>query len=165
MSSMRSASSITSRFAAVEQDLAAPEQVHQAARRGDQHVDALFERLDLVAHLNAADQQRHRELVYLPYFSKFSDTCAASSRVGSRISERGIRARLRPWARMSIIGSTKPAVLPVPVWAMPIRSLAHQDRRDRAALDRRRLGIAAVLHGAEQLVRKAEVGKSHAKSG
>ena len=34
-----------------------------------------------------------------------------------------MRARLRPCANMSIIGSTKLAVLPVPVWAMPIRSL------------------------------------------
>ncbi len=59
---------------------------------------------------------------FLPYFSKFSATCMASSRVGSRISERGMRARRRPLARMSIIGSTKLAVLPVPVWAMAIRS-------------------------------------------
>ena len=59
---------------------------------------------------------------FLPYFSKFSATWAASSRVGSRISERGIIARRRPWARMSIIGSTKEAVLPVPVWAMPMMS-------------------------------------------
>ena len=34
-----------------------------------------------------------------------------------------MRARLRPLPRMSIIGSTKAAVLPVPVWAMPMRSL------------------------------------------
>ena len=52
---------------------------------------------------------------FLPYFSKFSATCAASSRVGSRISERGISARRRPEANTSIIGSTKLAVLPVPV--------------------------------------------------
>ena len=45
--------------AAVEQDLAPFEQVHQATRRGDQHVDALFQRLDLIPHLHAADQQRH----------------------------------------------------------------------------------------------------------
>ncbi len=57
-----------------------------------------------------------------PYFSKFSATCAANSRVGSRMRLRGIRARLRPWARMSIIGSTKLAVLPVPVCAMPTMS-------------------------------------------
>ena len=38
------------------------------------------------------------------------------------MSERGMRARLRPWARISIMGSTKLAVLPVPVWAMPMMS-------------------------------------------
>ena len=59
---------------------------------------------------------------FLPYFSKFSATCAANSRVGSRMRLRGISARRRPWARMSIIGSTKLAVLPVPVWAMPMIS-------------------------------------------
>ncbi len=61
-------------------------------------------------------------LWYLPYLTKFSLTCCASSRVGSRISDRGIRARLRPWLRMSIIGRTKDAVLPVPVWATPMMS-------------------------------------------
>jgi hypothetical protein len=54
----------------------------------------------------------------LPYFSKLVATWSASSRVGSRISERGIRAFARPWARMSIIGSVKAAVLPVPVCAV-----------------------------------------------
>ncbi len=61
-------------------------------------------------------------LWYLPYFSKFSATCAASSRVGQRISERGMRARARPLASMWIIGSVKPAVFPVPVCAMPSTS-------------------------------------------
>jgi hypothetical protein len=41
MSSIRSASSITSSEQPEQQDLAAAEQVHQPARRGDQHVDAL----------------------------------------------------------------------------------------------------------------------------
>ena len=68
MSSIRSASSITSKLQSVEHDLAALEQVHQASRRRDQDVDALFQRLDLVAHLNAADQQRHRERVVLAVF-------------------------------------------------------------------------------------------------
>ena len=48
-----------------EQDLAAFEQVHQPARRRDQYVDAFVERLDLIAHLHAADQQRHLEVVVL----------------------------------------------------------------------------------------------------
>jgi hypothetical protein len=46
----------------------------------------------------------------------------ASSRVGLRISERGIRALARPEARRSIIGRTNAAVLPVPVCAIPRRS-------------------------------------------
>ncbi len=58
-------------------------------------------------------------LWYFPYFSKFSATCMASSRVGSIISERGMRALARPLARISIIGSVKDAVLPVPVCATP----------------------------------------------
>src|SRR3546814_2577945 len=37
--------------------------LHQPARRRDEHIDAPFERLDLIAHLNTADQQRHRKLV------------------------------------------------------------------------------------------------------
>ncbi len=42
-----------------QQDLAAPEVVEQAARRGDQHVDAAVELLELVVERDAADQQRH----------------------------------------------------------------------------------------------------------
>ena len=58
----------------------------------------------------------------MPYFSKLCATWAASSRVGARISERGMRARARPVSSRASIGSTKPAVLPVPVWAMPSTS-------------------------------------------
>ena len=101
----------------------------------------------------------------MPYFSKFSATCAASSRVGSRISERGIRARLRPCGedvdhRQDEAGGLAGAGL-----GDADQVLAHQHRRDRAALDRGGLVIAAVGDGAEQLVGKAEIGKSHAKSG
>ena len=59
---------------------------------------------------------------YLPYWTKFSATCSASSRVGSRIRLRGMRARAREPDRMSSIGRVKPAVLPVPVCAVPITS-------------------------------------------
>ena len=58
----------------------------------------------------------------MPYFSKLSATCAASSRVGSRISVRGMRAFARPRASISIMGSVNDAVLPVPVCAMPMMS-------------------------------------------
>ena len=72
-----------------------------------------------------------------------------------------MRARLRPSARMSIIGSTKPAVLPVPVWAMPIRSLPISTDGIAALLDRGRHVIAAVSDSAQQFVGKAEIGKRH----
>ncbi len=61
-------------------------------------------------------------LWFLPRSSKDSATWAASSRVGSRISVRGMRARARPRSSRVSIGSTKDAVLPVPVWAMPSTS-------------------------------------------
>src|SRR3546814_9345706 len=51
-----------------QEDVAAPEQVHQPPRRRDQHVNALFVRLYLIAHRDAADQQRHRELVIAAVF-------------------------------------------------------------------------------------------------
>ena len=38
-------------------------------------------------------------LWFRPYLSNCSSTCAASSRVGSRISVRGMRARARPFSR------------------------------------------------------------------
>src|SRR6185437_8132964 len=47
----------------------------------------------------------------------------------------------------------------------PDQVLAYQNRWDGGALDRSRLGIAAVLDCALQFVGKAEVGESHSKSG
>ena len=63
-------------------------------------------------------------------------TWRASSRTGSRISARGIRARARPPASRSIIGSVNAAVLPVPVCAV-----ARTSRRSSAS------GIAACWTG------------------
>ena len=62
-----------------------------------------------------------------PYLTNASSTWAASSRVGSRMSVRGMRALARPRSSSDSIGSVKAAVLPVPVWAMPSTS-----RRSRA---------------------------------
>jgi hypothetical protein len=98
-----------------EQQLAALKVIEQAARRCDQHIDAACEQRVLVAKRHAADEQRFGELLILAVLVEVLATCAASSRVGSRISVRGMRARARPAARMSIIGSVKAAVLPVPV--------------------------------------------------
>ena len=57
--------------ATAEHDLATLEQIHQATRRGDQHIDAILQRLDLIAHLHAADQQRHLEIVVGPVLDEF----------------------------------------------------------------------------------------------
>ena len=122
MSSIRSASSMTSRLQPVSSTL--PRSNRSMRRPGvaiststPRSSAAIWSPIDTPPISSAIES-----LWYLPYFSKFSATWAASSRVGSRIRLRGIRARLRPWASTSIIGSTKLAVLPVPVWATPIKS-------------------------------------------
>src|SRR2546426_619873 len=56
-----------------------------------------------------------------PYVRALCNTCSASSRVGTRISARSA-CPLSPPASRWRIGSMNAAVLPVPVWAEPIRS-------------------------------------------
>src|SRR3546814_11384252 len=46
-------------IASGEKDITAPEQVHKPSRRGDQHIDALFQRLYLIPHRHATNEQRH----------------------------------------------------------------------------------------------------------
>ena len=147
--------------AVVEHDLAAAEQVHQPARRRDQHVDALFERLDLVAHLNAADQQRHRERVIFAVFLEILGDL--HRQLARRLEDQ--RAR-HPRAAAALVQDVdhrqhEAGGLAGAGLGDADQVLAHQHRRDRRALDRRRLVIAAVVDGAEQFVGKAEIGKSH----
>ena len=62
----------------------------------------------------------------LPYILILSPIWIASSRVGAKIKARGFPAFGRPIAdlvRLCNRGSEKAAVLPVPVWATPSRSL------------------------------------------
>ena len=151
--------------AAVEHDLAAAEQVHQPARRGDQHVDALFERLHLVAHLHAADQQRHRERVIFAVFLEILGDL--HRQLAGRLEDQ--RAR-HPRAAAALVQDVdhrqhEAGGLAGAGLGDADEVLAHQHRRDRRALDRGRLVIAAVVDGAEQFVGKAEIGKSHSKSG
>ena len=122
MSSMRSASSMTSIEQPVSRILPRP---NRSIRRPGVAISTStpFSSALIWSPIDTPPISRAIESLWpAPYFSKFSATCAASSRVGSRMRLRGMRARLRPCARMSIIGSTKAAVLPVPVCAMPIRS-------------------------------------------
>ena len=152
-------------IAAVEHDLAAAEQVHQPARGRDQHVDALFERLDLVAHLNAADQQRHRELVIFAVFDEILGDLRG--KLAGRLEDQRARHPRAAAAmgedvdhRQDEAGGLAGAGL-----GDADDVAAHQDRRDDPALDRRRRVVAAVGNSAQQFVRKAEIGKRHEKSG
>ena len=101
--------------------------IEQAAGRRDEDLDAPAQRLDLRVDRDAAEDRVLRSGMYRPYPRTLSSTCAASSRVGARMSARtGWRAgetlvfaccdsRCRS-------GSVKPAVFPVPVCAPPITS-------------------------------------------
>ena len=149
-------------FAAIEEDLAALEQVHQATRRSDQHVDAIVERLDLIAHLHAANQQRELEIVVLAVFleilrhlrSEFArrgkDEAARHQRAATAarhdVDHRQHEARGLAGARLGDADDI----------------LHHQHRRDRLALDVGGLGIASFAYCPEQVFGKAEIGKSHA---
>ena len=147
--------------AAGEQDLAALEQVHQAARRRDQHVDALFERLDLIAHLHAADQQRHRKLVIPAVIleilghlrgklaRRFEDQRARHQRAGAALRE---DVDHRQHERGGLAG---------PRLGDADHVAHHQDRRDRSRLNRCRFVIARFGDSAQKFIGEAEVGKFH----
>ena len=62
------------------------------------------------------------------------------------------------------MGRANAAVLPVPVWALPMTSRAGQDERDGAKLDGRGLGITHGLDAFKNLLGQAECGKTHGVS-
>ena len=147
--------------AAGEQDVTAIVQVHQAARRRDQHIDALFQRLDLIPHRHAADQQRHRELVILAVFLEIlSDLrgefarrlederarhAGAAAALGQNVDHRQHEARRL--ARPRLRDADQVA--------------HHQHRGNGLRLNGRGGGIAGIGYGLDQLVGKAEIGKYH----
>ena len=107
---------------AVQQQLAALEMVEQAARRGDHHIGAAIELAVLIVIGHAADQQRHGQLVAL------AENLEMVGDLGGKLA-RGLQNQRARHARPGAsalepvsIGSTKDAVLPVPVWAMPSTS-------------------------------------------
>src|SRR3546814_2429685 len=57
-------------IASGEKDITAPEQVHKPSRRGNQHIDALFQRLYLIPHRHATNEQRHAKFIILAVFLK-----------------------------------------------------------------------------------------------
>jgi hypothetical protein len=147
--------------AAGEQDLAALEQVHQPARGGDQHVDALVERLDLVAHLHAADQQRHLEVVvgavllevlghlHRQLARRLEDQRARHARAAAAVAE-DVDHRQHEARGLAGAGLRDRDQV-----------LHHLDLRDRLRLDRRRLAVAGGFDRLQQFVGKAEIGEFH----
>ena len=122
MSSMRSASSMTS---SSTPDISSRPRSKWSSRRPGVAISTSTPRISLASWSSNETppmMSATLSLWFLPYLSKLSSTCAASSRVGSRISVRGMRARARPCSSMVSIGSTNAAVLPVPVCAMPSTS-------------------------------------------
>ncbi len=119
ISSMRSASSITS---TPTSRMISPPRSNKSIRRPGVAISTSTPLLSASfwsAMLSPPISSAWLSLRYLPYCTKFSATCRANSRVGSRMSERGMRARARLPERMSSSGRVKLAVLPVPVWAQP----------------------------------------------
>ena len=76
-----------------EQDLAALEQVEQAAGRGDQHVDAAIEHASPVVHALAADQQRHGQLGVLAVVLEIARRPGSPARASARGSASAACAR------------------------------------------------------------------------
>ena len=107
--------------------------------RGDEDLDAGAHDRQLLLDVDAAvDDGRAQVRVLARRCATASSTWIASSRVGVRISARtGWRAGdglvLAIGASFCRIGSAKPAVLPVPVWAPPMTSRAGEDRRGSPA--------------------------------
>ena len=148
-------------FAPIQQDLAPLEQIHQAARRRNQHIDAFVQRLDLIAHLHAADQQGELEIVILAvFFEVFGDL---GCQFASRCQDQRTRHQ-RPAAAAGHDvdhGQHETRRLARTRLGNTDDVLHHQHRRDGLALDVGRLGIAGFAYCPEQVFGKAEIGKSH----
>ena len=144
-----------------EQQAAALGVVEQAAGRGDQHVDAARQLGVLVAERNAADQERDVEFLAGAVASKFSLTCAASSRVGSRISVRGMRARARPFSSMVSIGSDEGRGLAGAGLGDAEHVLAGENVGDRLFLNGGGGGVTGGRHCGEDFFGQSEMGKGH----
>jgi len=139
-----------------QQDFAALELVEQAAGGRDQHVDALFQRLVLIAEADTADQQRHRKIVVLAVFQEVLRHLIgkfARRRDDERTWHPGAAAAVgkdvdhRQHERGGLAGASLRNADDV---------AAHQNKRNRLPLNGGRLSVAAVFNSREKLVRKAE---------
>jgi len=149
-------------FDAGEQEAAALGVVEQPARGRDQDVDAAGQFGVLVAEGNAADQQGDIELLPAPYLSNCSLTWAASSRVGSRIRVRGMRALARPFFQHGQHGQDEGSGLAGAGLGDAENVPARQDVGDRLFLNGGwGVGVTGGRDGGEHLFGQAEMGKRH----
>ena len=159
MSSMRSASSRTRISTRAEVDRPLASMVEQPAGRGDHDLRTAAQRTRPGRgsrrrrrwRSSAAVRRHRRERSPRPaspargWGPGSGRGCAAAGRCGAAVA-----------ARRCSIGSTKAAVLPVPVWAPASRSRPASTQRNRLALDGGGFGIALRRDGAEQFGRKPE---------
>jgi hypothetical protein len=120
-----------------EEELAALDVVEEAAGRRDEHVHAPVDERVLVLEAHAADEEGLRELQVRRVLVEVLGHLAASSRVGHRTRERGIRARGPPLREARDHGAARS------------RRLARSrlgDAQDVAALERGR-GCASLDRG------------------
>ena len=147
---------------AAQVDVALVGVVEQAARRGDDDVDAAAQRVDLRARADAAEDQGRALAQVAAEVGEDCSTCAASSRVGTSTSARGAREPrgfgCSSCSRCSS-GSAKAAVLPVPVWAAASRSRPSSTGGNAARLDGGGLRVAEFLDGTQEFGREAELFK------
>ena len=125
MSSMRSASSSTNTSSWLQIDEALAGEVEQAARRGDEDVDAVLQRLLLRVLADAAeDHRRAQRQVRAVGREALADLRGELARrrehEAADVAVAACRGAM--CARRWRIGSANAAVLPVPVWARPSRS-------------------------------------------
>ena len=116
----------------------------------------------LVAEGDAADQQRDVELVVDAVFARSSPaTWAASSRVGSRMSVRGMRARARPLLQHRQHRQREGRGLAGAGLGDAEDVAACQHVRDGLRLDRRRLGVAGGFDACWNFLAQSEFGERH----
>ena len=162
MSNMRSASSRTRKVTLPELDVAALDQVEQAAGRGDQDVDAARQGLDLAAIAQAADDGAEAQAEAAAVGVEAAgdlDRELAGRRQHERTRALGLRRARLDAARCCSTGSAKAAVLPVPVWAMPSTSRPCSSAGNGARLDGRGHGVLGGFEGTQQRLGQAEIRK------
>ena len=161
MSNMRSASSRTRKVTFAELDVAALDQVEQAAGRGDQDVDAARQGLDLAAVAQAADDHAEAQ----------AEAAAVGVEAARDLDGELARRRQHQRARALGLGALAEAGEVLQHGQREGGGLAGaglgdaqhvaalQQRRDGARLDRRGLGVVGGFEGTQQRLGQAEIRK------